>query len=453
MKEVIENKKVVIILGVLLLLILLAIVFTRFFSNDNSKIDSNNNNTNNEYKYSFYTMSYNEEMLTDDQKVIARYFDQDYFHLDTYNEITRYATVLKGLKVSTYCKVKTFLMTDDDNYKVTCLWGNDPMEMYTDFFTSNQEIVINGKKPEPMFVEGDVLTIIGKLNGAETVNVNGENKYLPIIEVNEIGIGGANWFSEETIRTVSKLVFGNDIKVRRPTSEESKDMVNNYYYYYSDSLFLIELENQSNLNFKVFDIWQSSQHGLISYNALYNQGIESNYLNKKIFISPDLQKYIVFDMSMIDRCVYISVYDRQFNKMWSKEITKVSNIAWDATNSALAFVSDNDMYLIDLESGENLLSPVFVGKKNKIRIVENGYILLAESSDDAVMFVDKNGKTINKFDINIDLSKDGTLVTRIQEIDDKYVIMYSYIVSDYTIDISTKYIIIDKNGNFIKETE
>ena len=125
----------------------------------------------------------------------------------------------------------------------------------------------------------------------------------------------------------------------------------------------------------------------------------------------------------------------------------------DATDTQLTIVSDNDMYNIDIKSGENLMEPVYVGKKTNVAIVENGYILLADSSDDAVMFLDKSGKIVNKFDIKIDVSDEDSLTTKIQKIDNNYVILYTHM--DYTnnYEVISKYIIIDQNGKLIKETE
>ena len=386
------------------------------------------------------------------QRELAKFFDEDYFFLSSYDELIRYADTLKNIKVATYCQVKTFLLTDDEDYEVVCNWGNS----YDYFWGSDDlelidSIIIKGKKPEKMFVVNDTLTIKGKIVGAETRNIDGKNKYLPVIEVVEAGVN-ADWYSEETIRKVAKLVFGNNIKIRRPIEEESMKMVNDYFYSYQDSLWLIEFENQSNLDFKVFDIWGSTPHGFISYNALYNRGIESDYLNKKLYITPDLKKYIVFDMSRIDELVYISVYNRDLEKLWSREISNVSNITWDATDTQLVFVSDNDMYNIDLETGKDIVKPIYVGKKNSVAIVENGYILLSENKNDAVMFVDKNWNIKNKFDINLEMSGNGSLSTSLQKLDNDYVILYSYVEVTDRINVISKYIIVDKNGNLVKET-
>lgn len=321
-----------------------------------------------------------------------------------------------------------------------------------------------------MVIKGDSITLKGKMIGAETRNINGENKYLPVIEITEIG--EEYWYSEDTIRKVANLVFGKNIKVRRPTDDETQKMVSDCGYTYENFVWLSEFENQSNLNFKVFDIWQSEPYGMITYNVLYNQGVEKGVSNKRLYITPDLQKYIVFDLSVKDKYVYISVYDRNLNKLWSREISNASIITWDATNTNLAFVSDNDFYNINIETGEDIFAPVLVGKKNQVRCVENGYILVSEDSDDNIIFLDTNGNIKNKFDIKLGTNKQPNqkiYSTIIQKIDNNYVILYniydinayeathsvnsSGAMYDYKDIYSSKYIIINENGEKIKESE
>ena len=400
---------------------------------------------------SFKQMDYTDESLSQEQKEIAKFFDEDFFHPYSYEELVRYADMLKNINISCYCQINSILSSDSTTFEAVAQWASYNEDLWGGKVSLTEPIIIKGNKPEKMVIDGDNLTLRGKLVGAETRNINGKNVYLPIVEITEIG-EDYYWYSEDTIRQVSKSVFGNNIKVRRPTDEETAKMVGNYFYEYQDHIWLVEMENQSNLNFKVFDIWQSSPAGLITYNALYNEGIESDYLNKQLYITPDLQKYIVFNMSRKDNYVYIDIYDRNLNKLWSKEISKASQITWDATNTNLVFVSDNDFYNINMETGETVFE-TYVGKKTDIRIVDNGYILLNQNSDDTVMFVDKEGKIKNKFDVSFDGKEKDIVAMSIQKLDNNYVILYTMqSISGYNSNWSSKYIIIDENGNKVKES-
>lgn len=469
-----KNKKRKIIVPIIVAVIIIALVsiiilLVLKLNNNSTQTDSNAKNQNSENKQEIQTMSFKsmdatDTSLTDDQRAIALFFDEDYFFLETYEELVRYADMLKNINISSYCQVNTILSSDDETFEAVCQWAPSNEALWGGEVELTNPIIIKGKKPEKMVMQGDNIALKGKLLGAETRNINGESKYLPVIEIIEMG-DDYLWYTDDTIRQISKLVFGDNIKVRRPTEEETFDMVNDYFYNYQDHIWLVELENQSNLNFKVFDIWQSDPRGVITYNALYNQGIEKDYLNKKLYITPDLQKYIVFDMSVADKYVYISVYDRNLNKLWQREISNASELTWDATNSNLVFVSDNDFYNINIETGEDIFNPVFVGKKADIRIVDNGYILISHESDDSVMFLDTNGNIKNKFDITLgtkDQPNQEIYNNYIQKLDNNYVILYNIYDIDkyndygmYTSQeiFSSKYVIIDENGNKIKESE
>jgi len=417
-------------------------------ANDNNTVNTGTTNKNNSTTtLSFKQMDANDVNLTENQKKIASFFDEDYFQIYSYEEIVRYADMLKNINVNMYCQVNTILSSDNNTFEAVCQWAMSNEDLWENTKLDNP-IIIKGNKPSKMVVPKDNINVRGKLIGAETRKINGKSQYLPVIEILEIG-ENTDWYDEETLRQIAKIVFGNNIKVRTPTDEEMSKMTSESIYTYQDWLYLIEFENQSNLNFKVFDIWKS-ELGLITYNGIYNQGIEKDYLNKKLYISPDLQKYIVFDYSRKDKYIYISIYDRNLNKLWSKEISNVSQVIWDATNTNLTFVSDNDFYNINMETGEDVWNPIYVGKRNDIRIVDNGYIMLSDDSDDTIMYLDTEGKIKNKYDLKL-AKNEKIFSTAIQKIDNNYVILFNTIKNKTT--ISSKYIIIDSNGNKVNESK
>ena len=254
-----QNKAIIILLSILIILVILVGLWMFFNKGDdnpsqdntvNTNTNSNNSNTSNiAKKISFKSLDATDNSLNEDQKELAKFFDEDYFFIQSYQEMLRYSDTLKGIRVALYCQVKNFISTTNNEYEVVCNWGNsDDYFWGIDDTKLRDSVIIRGKKPDSMFLVNDTLTIKGTLAAAETVSVNGKNYYLPVINVVDVGVN-ANWFSESSLRKVSKLVFGNDIKVRRPTDEENSKMVDYDIYSYHDSLWLIEFENQSNLNF------------------------------------------------------------------------------------------------------------------------------------------------------------------------------------------------------------
>ena len=150
---------------IILLIVLIVLVFTIGIILVSKKDDKSNNFNKNsivsmKYKYSFQTLDASDVNLTEEQRELAKFFDENYFFLSSYDELIRYADTLKNIKVATYCQVKTFLLTDDDDYEVVCnwedsydyFWGSDDLELI-------DSIIIKGKKPEKMFVVNDTLTI------------------------------------------------------------------------------------------------------------------------------------------------------------------------------------------------------------------------------------------------------------------------------------------------------
>ena len=475
-EEKIKNNKkgkFIIPIVTIIIVLLIAIIIVLVLKLNNSSVNNNGNTQYNKQNVnssknnissvlkniSFKSMEVTDTNLTDDQKLIAKFFDEDYFEISSYEEIVRYADMLKNINLNMYCVVDSILSSDSENFEALCNWTLD-FEDFNNERKNEDLVIIKGKKPSKMIIKDDGINVRGKLLGAETRQINGESKYVPVIEVADIG-EGTLWYNDDTLRQVAKTVFGNNIKVRTPTDEEIFKMVSSHYYTYQDHFMLVEMENQSNADFKTFDIWKS-QLGLISYNMFYNQGItdkvETNdsitlYLNKSLYVTPDLQKYIVFDYSPKDKYIYIKIYDRNLNKLWQREISNVSQITWDATNSNLVFISDNDFYNINMETGKDIFN-IYVGKRRDVRIVDNGYIILGNDTDDGIMFVDNNGNITNKYDLINDGDANIIYSTAIQKIDNKYVILYTLTNGNYySRSFNSKYIILDENGNKINESK
>lgn len=263
---------------------------------------------------------------------------------------------------------------------------------------SDKPILLKGKKPETISINDcNFQCFRGILSGTQMVEVDGSSYYVPVIENVVIGEENNHIYSLSEIRKISKTIFGEDITVKTPTYQEVEERVQ-YGYSFVDHYYIIELENQSNANFKAFDIFDD--YGAITYDPIINDSVEKITMNRKICVSPDLQYYIVFDYSPNDKYIILNVYDRNYNKKWKKEIENVSSITWDASTTQLAFVSDNDLYVMDLETGEEVIPPVLVAGKTSVTIVDNGYILGGNTSDDIVIFVDSSGEIINKFDVD-----------------------------------------------------
>lgn len=139
-----NNKKIIIgvIIGIIIVALIGVIVFLGLQLNKNQMNNNNNensniqdenkeNNANNASKnttkvntLSFKQMEYNDNSLTEDQKIIAKYFDEDYFFLNTYEELVRYADMLKNINVSCYGQVNSIVSSEGENFEAVCQWGS-----------------------------------------------------------------------------------------------------------------------------------------------------------------------------------------------------------------------------------------------------------------------------------------------------------------------------------------
>ena len=69
----------------------------------------------------------------------------------------------------------------------------------------------------------------------------------------------------------------------------------------------------------------------------------------------------------------------------------------------VALVADNSLYLIDTQTGEDLISPAFVGERVNIRIMHDGIILVGTGRADNIMKVDFEGNILWRSSADIDV--------------------------------------------------
>jgi hypothetical protein len=382
-----------------------------------------------------------ESQMSSGQKLVASFFDGGGFYNLKAELLIKLADTCKGINVcySSHVTVDKILDVNDSTFEATILLTNFEGGVYlSEKEAAEHKVLIKGDKPSSMIQSGDVIYLRGKLEGTEVKEIDGKSEYMPVIQCESIASGSEHLFTDTEIRTIAKEMFGQDIKVRRPTFEETDKMVTQSVFTYSDYIYLVEMEDQSNLNFKMFDIWQD--YGAMTYDPIYNQGVEKDYLNKKICISPDLNYYIVFDYSRNDKYLYLSVYDKNRTKQWSKEISNITNITWNATTKELAVVSDNDLYVFDIATGENLFDPVMVDERVSVTITQNGYLLGGCDTNDAIVFVSREGKIVNKSDISSLSSQSKNIACYVQELNGNYVMEFAY-------QGSSVWVLCDSQGN------
>ena len=474
-----KNKKLNLSSIFLMIIVLICIIagiclFIRY-SNDKKNNEANMNENNdktteniqesNSSIVSFSNMKSDDKNLSDIQREILKYFDDNYFTYDG-AQAQKYPEVFKNSKITSNIVVVKVLKSTDDEFEILAVQGGGTGYSYDtqnttviDYGLSKTSIdklkqenlmIIRGKQLQERLVKGDVATIYGRYNNIETKEIDGKSYTIPsidLINVMQLGKDGEELkdvyrFNLSTIKTVAKYIFGKDIKINEPTVKEDYGSALEKSF---DPYYKVTLDNQSNANFKVFNMYKN--YGAITYNIKLN-GL-SNNIEKRIFVSADFQHYIISTYDADLKYVYIDYFDKSFTKLWSREFKYNSNKEYsispmDYNNDTMAFVIDNDLYIVDLKTGNDIIEPVIVGEKNAINMLEDGILLIGTDCKDAIMKVDFNGKTVFKQNISSDIKLIGS--SEIQMVNDNIAICLWGEIDNDTTGLAKKYIVIDCNG-------
>lgn len=390
---------------------------------------------------SFNNMKSNNEKLEKTQKEILEYYDNDYFEIYSTEALQKYPQVFKGAKLKiTPLVVKKIIKSTDEEYEVL-VSGGYTMEKST----KEIEYALKGTQLDERLIEGECIQVYGKYTDVNTYQVDGKSYTVPTITPINIVRGDENRFSFNTINTVAKYIFGNDIKVTEPSDDdflndwEDNDMQVDYYK--------VTLDNQSNANFKSFKMYKNT--GYIDYNRTENN--LSDNVSKTLRVSSDFEHFIVETSDSKLNKYYIDYFDKSYNKLWSREfdckLTTSSVSTMDYTTEKMAIVVDNDLYLIDLETGENIIEPVIVGTKMKVNMFDDGIILIGNENKDTIMKVDFNGNILYR--VNADTSMSISDVYT-QIVNSKLVIRIIGMSNDENIQntkMLEKYLVLNEDGS------
>ncbi len=480
--EKIENKKkekmiVPIIIAVIIIALVAIIIFLVLKLNDNNQTNMNNStldsniqetNTNlnleeNTDTTSFSNLKADDEKFNATQSTIIDYFDNNYFSYVAISNFQRYPQIFKGSKIETNVIILKVLKSTDNEFEVLAVQGGtmaydystgetsvytgyDVENMAVSDWPENNLIVVEGKQLNKRLTKGDVITLYGRFNNVDNFSIDGTDYILPVanaINIVQLTSNDMYRFNADKIKTVAEYIFGKDIKMSTPVLGEDYDSEANYEF---DPFYKITLDNQSNLNFSAFNMYRT--YGLITYNNVSKNTI------KKLFITPDFQHYIVTTYDIELKHVYIDYFDKEFKKIWNREFDVNSsnpNVQGplDYNSSQLAIVIDNDLYLINLENGENIIEPIIVGEKINLNMTSDSIILIGNDNKDAIMKVGLDGKIIYRTNGNIDF--ESIEASQIQIIDNKVVVrLYGAGNEGFPYE---KYIVLNEDGTIETETE
>lgn len=356
------------------------------------------------------SMHINDESLSDKQKLLIGYTDDNYFSLTQYELLQRYPDAFNDARVAFYGKVTKIIKADDTSYELLAT-----LSEYHDgeYFQSN-EICIKGYHKDNYsditnnyrIIEGDQIKCFGIAKGSQNIDVNGESSYIPVFEADQVivdnGMGSFLRYNLSYIKELSQAMFPNGIKIREPIQGEDFDIDGSWDGIHDTSeMFLIgEPDNQSNANFTKYEFYQSM--GYIRDNKSTADVI------RQLKMSLDMQHYILTIYDSALKTFTIEYYDLNYNKLWSREFENASiyqfntmrdNDFFDYTEKAIYLDLNNNLYIIDMETGEDKITSVTVGEKTDIRKTSDGILLMSDSLTDTVIKTDLEGNILLKLDL------------------------------------------------------
>lgn len=424
-------------------------------TNSITEIQGTNNKIANLSQLSFNNMkSKSDDLnLNNAQQEILNYFDNDYFNINVldFSHLERYPSVYKNAKVSLYCRVVKVIKSTAEDYEVLVYPDSDgygPTANIDEL--DNSLILIKGKQLTERILKDDLISVYGKYIDVETIEVDGKSYTIPAIEVKEVADFNSR-FDIDTIRTVAKYIFGENIKIRKGISAYASEEPDSYLV--GLNFYVATLDNQSNGNFKAFNFCDS--YGYIEYNCRAHNLPDT--VVKKLFISADFQHYIVSTFDSGTEHIYIEYFDKELKKIWSREFDYNSNSQTDLspmdyTANKMAVVIDNDLHIIDINTGENVIEPVLVGEKIRVVMLKDSVLMIGNNNKDAIMRVDYKGNIIQKENAETEMSE--ITEAQIQQIDDRIVIRLTGQPREETPYLTiSKYIVLDKKCNIEISTE
>lgn len=406
-------------------------------------------------KIGINSMRVDAEELTDEQKMLISYNDNNYFSLNNYELLQRYPDAFDNSQAVFTGQVDKILSADDKTYSVLVT-----MNEYRDnVFISQNKVVINGNHAD---------------------NYSDVTKNYRIIAGDQIkcfgnGIGHFTRYNLSFIKDLANAMFPSGIKIREPIQGQDFDINGTWdgIHDYSDMFLIGEPDNQSNDNFTRYEFYQS--RGYIRDNK------STADIIRQLKMSLDMQHYILTIYDSALKTFTIEYYDLSYNKLWSREFENASiyqystmrdNDFFDYTESAIYLDLNNNLYIIDIETGEDKISPVTVGEKTDIRKTADGILLMSDSMTDTVMKTDLDGNILWKLDLPLYDSETrdfylsqgadfDIVITAIQFDENSIKIEYNYAANKYneeynyteTLWSESKIFVIDNDGNMLMNTE
>ena len=147
----------------------------------------------------------------------------------------------------------------------------------------------------------------------------------------------------------------------------------NFDGYTDPNCFMVNLDDQSNAKlstflFGIYDGWIRP----------YKDGSNDFIIERSLEFSPDFSHFFLFTWDKELETFLVEYYDSNLEKIWKREFTGVTTTCYDYTINNIYLSVNNELYIINTQTGEDTFAPAYVGEKMILRKIENGILLIPE---------------------------------------------------------------------------
>lgn len=348
------------------------------------------------------------------------YFDQDYMFVNSSEALQRYISIFEGTQVECYLSVAKILSYEGNNFEILAYLLENSDEIYNGYYAQDSRLIlVKGNTEDARLIQGDIILLRGRVNGVTSTNVDGVSLMVPeIIGTYGSVLGDSYYFyppllSYDEVKQMASGIFGSDILLQETSFEER---VGSEFPSYTCTL-----EDQSNAKLSSYKFYD--RLGTLT---------DKDHYNYDILVGADGEHFLLEMHNYDTNSLTIEYYDNTRTCLWSREFQNAGTTYCDMTTKNLYMSMNNNLYIIDLENGEDVCEPQLVGEKMGIRKFDDGIFLLAADEADAFMYTDTEGNIKWKTDSDVRLHD----VQSIQKVNDTIVVECQD-VSDAQVDLDT----------------
>ena len=385
------------------------------------------------------------EDVSEQERMTVEYFDKDYMFINSYEALQRYTPIFEDSLVEFYANVAKIISYEGDDFEILVYMIENSDETYAETYASEERLMlIKGSSQDARVILGDNVLVRGRVKGMVSTDVDGISIMVPEIEtIKGCILGGGyyyypNMYSYDELKEFASGIFGEDIMFREASGEELLGSVIPYH--------VCTLEDQSNIKLSSYE-FHDRVGGLSDH----------EHPEYRIQVGADGEHFLLAMERYDVNTLTLEYYDNDLNCLWSREFTYSNSPCFDITKSNLYMCMGNELYIINLETGEDTFASQFVGEKIAVRKYEDGIFMVAAGGTDTYMYTDLQGNILWR--VNAD--RNIPLLLSIQKVNETLVIQDEDAENSYydsssggTRGIIDSYIVLDINtGEIIRQGE